>query len=409
MKKRMIRQVLLTAGFLTVLCAKDGMQTFASSYHGGPGVTDNLELTVSDDVTGPAVGGMVEEISEGTAPEAGTVMYENLEQLLLSGNPDLKNRTDSLTSNKKNYQEMLDTLRTEQDYMKFLAESSDEDSEEENMYLMNASALASSAARISNQIDRLNSRSSAASLQSAIDTCLVTAQSGYKNYKKMLLNVKAKEKSTAAYERIWQEMLKRQSAGMATADDVLKAADQYAQQKNTLSSYQQQQKEQRRQLIALLGLTDADAAVDGGISIGDVPMPDLAVIDAVDFESDRQKAINNNSSVQSERHSRAGTTAEIQRKAVTVAEAEGSAEADIVDTYDQLLARRSSYQAAADAYESAKISWDSTQMKKQAGMLDAASWLQGEASWLQSVADYQSAAMDLVQAYEDYLWAVKGL
>lgn len=374
----------------------------ASGYNVGPGV--EASKVVSEDVTGPVVGGTVEEISEN-AVAVTTVTYENLEQLLLAGNLDLKNKTDSLTSNKKNYQKMLETLRDEQDYMKFLAEASEENSEEEAMYQMNASMLASSAGRISSQLERLNNRSSAASLQSAVDTYLVTAQSRYKSYKKMVLNVEAKEKSTAASERTWRETLKRQAAGMATADDVLQAADRYAQQKNLLSSYQQQEKEQQRQLLALLGLSGED----GTITIADVPAPDLAAIDAIDFETDRQKAVNNNSNVQSERHSKAGTSYEIERKAVTVAEAEGSAEANIVNAYQQLLAQRASYQAAVDAYESAKISWNSVQLKKQAGMLDATAWLEGEAAWLKAVADYQSTSMDLVQAYEDYQWDVKGL
>ena len=402
MKNEKIRRMTECFVLAVMISGTIRFPAMASGYNVGPGV--EASKVVSEDVTGPVVGGTVEEISEN-AVAVTTVTYENLEQLLLAGNLDLKNKTDSLTSNKKNYQKMLETLRDEQDYMKFLAEASEENSEEEAMYQMNASMLASSAGRISSQLERLNNRSSAASLQSAVDTYLVTVQSRYKSYKKMVLNVEAKEKSTAASERTWQETLKRQAAGMATADDVLQAADRYAQQKNLLSSYQQQEKEQQRQLLALLGLSGED----GTITIADVPAPDLAAIDAIDFETDRQKAVNNNSNVQSERHSKAGTSYEIERKAVTVAEAEGSAEANIVNAYQQLLAQRASYQAAVDAYESAKISWNSVQLKKQAGMLDATAWLEGEAAWLKAVADYQSTSMDLVQAYEDYQWDVKGL
>lgn len=402
MKNEKIRRMTECFVLAVMISGTIRFPAMASGYNVGLGV--EASKVVSEDVTGPVVVGTVEEISEN-AVAVTTVTYENLEQLLLAGNLDLKNKTDSLTSNKKNYQKMLETLRDEQDYMKFLAEASEENSEEEAMYQMNASMLASSAGRISSQLERLNNRSSAASLQSAVDTYLVTAQSRYKSYKKMVLNVEAKEKSTAASERTWQETLKRQAAGLATADDVLQAADRYAQQKNLLSSYQQQEKEQQRQLLALLGLSGED----GTITIADVPAPDLAAIDAIDFETDRQKAVNNNSNVQSERHSKAGTSYEIERKAVTVAEAEGSAEANIVNAYQQLLAQRASYQAAVDAYESAKISWNSVQLKKQAGMLDATAWLEGEAAWLQAVADYQSTSMDLVQAYEDYQWDVKGL
>lgn len=394
---RKMNLLMLAAVWSAVLA----VPTFASGVNSGPGAA--ASTTVSEDVTGPAVGASVETVSGQSKEAVGTVTYEALETLLLSGNLDLKTRTDSLTSTKKDYQELLETLRNEQDYMKFLAKASDEDSEEEAMYEQSANMLAQSAKRVSSQLKRLNSRSSAASLQSAVDTYLVTAQSRYKSYKKMQLNLAAKEKSTEAAERVWQETVKKQSAGLAASADVMQAADRYEQQKNTLFSYQQQEQEQRRQLLTFLGISDLT------ISILEVPKPDLAAIDAIDFETDRQKAINNNSSVQSERHAKAGTSYEIERKAVTVAAAEGSAEASIVDAYQQLLAQRSTYQAALDAYESARISWNSAKLKQQAGMLDATAWLEAEASWLQAVADHESASMELLQAYEDYQWEVKGL
>lgn len=372
-----------------------------ASVNSGPGAVTSVE--VSEDVNGPAVGAAVETVS-GESEEAVTaVTYEALESLLLAGNLDLKTRTDNLTSTKKDYQELLETLRNEQDYMKFLAKASDEDSEEEAMYELNANMLAQSASRVSSQLQRLNSRRSAASLQSAVDTYLVTAQSRYKSYKKMQLNLAAKEKTAAAAERTWQETVKRQSAGLATSADVLQAADQYDQQKNLLIAYQQQEQEQRRQLLTFLGISDLTTVV------ADVPEPNLSAIDAIDFETDRQKAVNNNSSVQSERHAKAGTSYEIERKTLTVATAEGSAQASVVDCYQQLLAQRSTYQAALDAYESAKISWNSAKLKQQAGMFDTTAWLKEEAAWLQSEADFQSASMDLMQAYEDYQWEVKGL
>lgn len=372
-----------------------------ASVNFGPGAVTSVE--VSEDVNGPVVGAAVETVTGQSEDTITSVTYEALESLLLAGNLDLKTRTDNLTSTKKDYQELLETLRNEQDYMKFLAKASDEDSEEEAMYELNANMLAQSASRVSSQLQRLNSRRSAASLQSAVETYLVTAQSRYKSYKKMQLNLSAKEKTAAAAERTWQETVKRQSAGLATSADVLQAADQYEQQKNLLIAYQQQEQEQRRQLLTFLGISDLTTAV------ADVPEPNLSAIDTIDFETDRQKAVNNSSKVQSERHAKAGTSYEIERKTLTVATAEGSAQASVVDCYQQLLAQRSTYQAALDAYESAKISWNSAKLKQQAGMLDTTAWLKEEAAWLQSEADFQSASMDLMQAYEDYQWEVKGL
>lgn len=342
--------------------------------------------------------------TDGSPDTVVSITYENLEALLTAGNLDLKEKNDTYLSNKENYQRMLQELRDEQDYMKFLAEQSDDDSEEKAVYRANAAILGSSAERISKQIERLNNRTNTNSYQENIDSYLVTAQTRMISYHQMMLNAAAKEKSAQAAERSWQEMVKRQTAGMATADEVLKAADTYSEQKNLMVSYQRQAAEARRQLLTFLGISDTDS-----VTIAAVPEPDLAAIDAIDFEEDCRKAIGSSSSVQSARHANAGTTAEIARKFQTVETAEGSAQAEITDDYQQLLAERKNYAAAQDAFQSALLNYQALQRKRQAGMLDQEAWLTGEAEYLQAVADYGTASMALVQALEDYRWAVKGV
>lgn len=333
-----------------------------------------------------------------------TVTYEALEELLVAGNLDLKDQNDTYLSNKENYQKMLEELRDEQAYMRLLAEQSEDGSAEKQAYKASAATLGSSATRISKQIERLNNRTNTNSYQDNIDSYLVTAQTRMMSYHQMALNAAVKEKSAEAAERNWQETIKRQAAGLATADDVLQAADAYSQQKNQMLSYQQQAAESRRQLLSFLGISDTET-----VTIAAIPEPDLAAIDAVDFETDCQKAIGNNSSVQSARHANAGTTAEIERKFKTVAEAEGSAQAEITDYYQQLLSQRKNYTAAQDAFQSASLNYQALQRKQQAGMLDQKTWLSGEAEYLQAAADYGTASMALVQAFEDYRWAVKGV
>lgn len=342
--------------------------------------------------------------TDGSPDTVVSITYENLEALLTAGNLDLKEKNDTYLSNKENYQKMLQELRDEQDYMKFLAEQSDDDSEEKAVYRANAAILGSSAERISKQIERLNNRTNTNSYQENIDSYLVTAQTRMISYHQMMLNAAAKEKSAQAAERSWQEMVKRQTAGMATADEVLKAADTYSEQKNLMVSYQRQAAEARRQLLTFLGISDTDS-----VTIAAVPEPDLAAIDAIDFEEDCRKAIGSSSSVQSARHANAGTTAEIARKFQTVETAEGSAQAEITDDYQQLLAERKNYAAAQDAFQSALLNYQALQRKRQAGMLGQEAWLTGEAEYLQAVADYGTASMALVQALEDYRWAVKGV
>ena len=85
----------------------------------------------------------IEENSTEDSKEAETVLmveYENLRQLLLDGNLDLQKANDSYETTKKNYQELMEQMREEQAYMKFLAEKY-EDTEDGATYSVNAGIL----------------------------------------------------------------------------------------------------------------------------------------------------------------------------------------------------------------------------------------------------------------------------
>lgn len=339
------------------------------------------------------------------AEETTVISYDNLRDLLIAGNLDLQNDTDSYTTNLANYTQMVETLRTEQSYMQLLAKQYEDDEETAAEYKSSASSLSQAAEQLTKQITNMTRRNSTTvSVEKTIDGYEMTAQAQLVSYWQMSNNAAAKEKSVEAAQSTYDVTVRKQEAGAATAADVLSAADSLAQEKNQLSSYRQQTNTLRNSLFQLLGLTD-----DGTISIETVPAPDLEAIAAIDFETDSQKAVNNNSSVQSVRHNSATSMGAIERKANSETEAVGTVQASISDTYQQLLAQCSTYQAALEAFESSQITYNSLQLKQQAGMLSEADYLQGVADYLSAYADKESASMNLVQAYQSYLWEVKGV
>lgn len=336
------------------------------------------------------------------AGESTVVEYENLRQLLLEGNLNLKQANDSYESNKKNYQELLEQMREEQDYMKFLAEKY-EDTEEEASYRSNAALLGAQASRLSKQLEAMNRKTRTLSVEENTDSYTMSAQSLMNSYNQMMLNANASEKSVQAAQASYAAVAKKQTVGAATSTEVSEAADRLDSQRNLLASYRQQADQLRFRLLSMLGMPDDDT-----VTIGTIPEPDLAAVDAVNYEEDKEKAVNNNSSVQSIRHSQAGTTAEISRKSAQETEAVGEAEAEFLAVYQELQTARLQYEAAVSAFESAQISYESLKLKQQAGMLSQTEYLEGEASYLQELADYKVASMNLTAALEGYRWTVKG-
>ena len=331
------------------------------------------------------------------------VDYNNLEQLV-QNNRNLKNALDNYTSNKETYENMLKTLEDERDYMKFMQEKYEDDAEAKATYKMNASMLNMSISQITKQLESQESKIQTTSRQKTIDSYVLTAQSLMRTYNQMNTKAQAEEKNYQAAQSSYQAAMKKQSAGMATAADVMAASDTMQSAKNRYESYRQQASNARFNLLSALGL---DSSAD--ITIGSVPLPELAAIDAVDFNTDVEQAVGNSASVQNARHQSAGTATEISVKSDQESQAEGTVRSRMQSLYDQLKAARLQYEGAEDAYQSASITYASLQKKQQAGMLSQNDYLQGVADYYSALDAKETAVVNLNQAWETYNWTVKGV
>ena len=332
-----------------------------------------------------------------------SVDYNNLEQLV-QNNRSLKNALDNYTSSRETYENMLKILEDERDYMKFMQEKYEDDAEAKATYKMNASMLNMSISQITKQLESQESKTQTTSRQKTIDSYVLTAQSLMRTYNQMNTKAQAEEKNYQAAQSSYQAAMKKQSAGMATAADVMAASDTMQSAKNRYESYRQQASNARFNLLSALGL---DTCV--GIAIGSVPLPDLAAIEAVDFNSDMEQAIGNSSNVQNARHQSAGTATEISVKSDQESQAEGTVRSRMQSLYDQLKAAKLQYDGAEAAYHSASITYASLQKKQQAGMLSQSDYLQGVADYYSALDAKETAVVQLNQAWETYNWTVKGV
>lgn len=332
-----------------------------------------------------------------------TVEYGSLSQLVLN-NQNLKSETEHYTTTVSNYQSLLTTLQEERDYMKFMAEKYEDDEEAEATYKSNASILSNTISQINKRLNAQYKKSGTKSVEEAVDSYTLTAQTLMNTYNQMALNVRVKEKSVQAAEASWQAAVNRQSSGLATAAEVMDASDKLTQERNLLTSYRQRASQARFALLSALGIEDSNQ-----VTIGTIPEPDLTAIDGIDFEEDQITAVNNNAAVQSARHTQSGTYTENAVKSGKETEAEGNARASIQSAYQEILTAKLHYQAALDSFQSASIIYQSLQNKNRAGMLTQTEYLEGEADYQQALADKETASMNLYQAWEAYNWEVKGV
>lgn len=205
-----------------------------------------------------------------------------------------------------------------------------------------------------------------------------------------------------------------QSQGMAVDSDVLSAAASLSSAQSQLASLDAGMEQIYKLLCSFIGYDPAS-----GVTFGAIPSADLAAIDAIDVNADKEKAVNNNYNLISLRSSTGGgmtdfqarttkTTTQTENRLRNVEYSENTVRSDIQALYDQILEKRAAYDAAKTAYESGKMVWDAAQIQKQNGSLSQIQYLQQELAWLTTESGYHCAGLELQQAFQNYRWAVAG-
>ena len=213
-----------------------------------------------------------------------------------------------------------------------------------------------------------------------------------------------------------------QSQGMAVDSDVLSAAASLSSAQSQLASLDAGMEQIYKLLCSFTGYDPAS-----GVTFGTIPSADLAAIDAIDVNADKEKAVNNNYNLISLRSSTGGgmtdfqarttkTTTQTENRLRNVEYSENTVRSDIQALYDQILEKhavqimekRAAYDAAKTAYESGKMVWDAAQIQKQNGSLSQIQYLQQELAWLTTESGYHCAGLELQQAIQNYRWAVAG-
>ena len=205
-----------------------------------------------------------------------------------------------------------------------------------------------------------------------------------------------------------------QSQGMAVDSDVLSAAASLSSAQSQLASLDAGMEQIYKLLCSFTGYDPAS-----GVTFGAIPSADLATIDAIDVNADKEKAVNNNYNLISLRSSTGGgmtdfqarttkTTTQTENRLRNVEYSENTVRSDIQALYDQILEKHAAYDAAKTAYESGKMVWDAAQIQKQNGSLSQIQYLQQELAWLTTESGYHCAGLELQQAIQNYRWAVAG-
>lgn len=235
---------------------------------------------------------------------------------------------------------------------------------------------------------------------------IVSVQNLFNSYNQLRANADLIQKNVEVMEAAANAVQTQASIGMATQADVLKSQKNLqsikATQTETLASL-----ETLRQNLCMMTGWSYDAQPE----IKEVPQADLASVDQLNLEADRQKALENNYDLQYSRralNNMQENSTDKKNQERTVKNLEQSISASMTNLYSDIQQKKIAWQLAQAELATEQQSMSATETKRSLGMVSSLEYLQAQSSFLGKQIAERTANMSLFQAVEAYNWAVNG-
>ncbi|WP_313180870.1 TolC family protein [Lacrimispora sp.] len=393
-EKRCHFHLALTMAVVAVLAVP---ATF-SAYGAGPGQT---EETIPDGVT--------EE--QWTRLNDQTVEFNELSNLVRYFNPAVQNITQSISNSISNFQYILDEtrgyIRDLEDDAEELEDSGATDSPEGlaqyNMLNMTVKSLKTSTDSMGRSLNYMNRTNS--NVTQAVKTYTYYANQLMINYSSVQSGFSSLQKLVETDTVALESAKISYGLGKVTQSEVLSAQKKLFAAQSSLLSMENTVDNLRRSLCLMTGYSS-----DSEPNIGTIPQLDMEELSAMDLEADTEKAVRNNYSLISDRHTVSNrTTTGVKSKKDSISESEQTIAVTMQSNYQIVQQAKTAYESAYTAYEMAKLEWGKAERSYQHGLISQNQYLQSQVGFLQAESGLKSTYNDLYLAYVTYRWAVDGI
>lgn len=235
---------------------------------------------------------------------------------------------------------------------------------------------------------------------------VVSTQNLFNSYNQLRVNADLIQKNVEVMEAAANAVQTQASIGMATQADVLKAQKNLQSIKSTQTETLSSLETLRQNLCMMTGWS-----YNAQPEIKEVPQADLAAIDQINLEADRQKALENNYDLQYSRrvlNNMQENSTDKKNQERTVKNLEQSISASMTNLYNDIQQKKIAWQLAQAELATEQQSMSAAETKRGLGMVSDLEYLQAQSSFLGKQIAEKTANMALFQAVETYNWAVNG-
>lgn len=224
-------------------------------------------------------------------------------------------------------------------------------------------------------------------------------------YETICQNMDTLEAMVRLYEQQSAMTDRMVALGTAVDTDQLSVRKSLLGAQSQLLSLKNQQDSVRRTLCLLLGYDP-----DTNPEIRPIPEFDMSRLDGMDLEADTKKAIGNNYTLISQRNSAKGeTNSQIAARLNMINEGDEKLTIEMQRLYQDVMDKKAAYDAAVTGYTAAESSFGAAQRQYDLGLISQMQFTGLELSYYQKKAAKDSANLSLLQAMENYDWAIIGL
>ena len=235
---------------------------------------------------------------------------------------------------------------------------------------------------------------------------VVSTQNLFNSYNQLRINADLIQKNVEVMEAAANAAQTQASIGMATQADVLKAQKNLQSIKSTQTETLSSLETLRQNLCMMTGWS-----YNAQPEIKEVPQADLAAIDQINLEGDRQKALENNYDLQYSKralNNMQENSTDKKNQERTVKNLEQSISASMTNLYNDIQQKKIAWQLAQAELATEQQSMSAVETKRGLGMVSDLEYLQAQSSFLGKQIAERTANMALFQAVETYNWAVNG-
>lgn len=232
-----------------------------------------------------------------------------------------------------------------------------------------------------------------------------TAQNLMSQYYQLLENRKTAEAGKELAEASLRSVETQASLGMATENDVLTAREAVKTAEAGVISAESNIQSVKQNLQVMTGW-----AYNSEPEIAQMPPVDVTRIDAMNPETDLEKALENNYTLLIAKRTLENTSdaanQQIQRQ--TIANTEQQIASGLTDLYSQVLQARNTYDQARSALELEEKNMAAAETKYGLGMISRLEYLQARNAYVESQANFRIQELALQSAMDAYDWALRG-